>query len=591
MKYLFPIAFIIFMALSTASQSQSFAAPGDTLKDLHFLKQKKGSNNKISSYFDNSHIKFRNDTLYTILLPPMICARCEGIINPFVLKLKEQDTTAEVVLMAFYPKSLALNSYLLKRKFITDHVLACTDDAFLDNFHFSTGELQVGYILKLDRRSGTLIASKSTLGLTMDEEFIHWLISSRAPMTQFIPDKSENMDPDLAPEFDFEKVTSGALNPTNNIILEETPAHPLSLIEYPSFSENLRFISFLDGLSNSINIYTLDEGKGRFLNAFRPGPEEDRMFIARDIGDTLFMFFKQMNIINSMYFGNSMIGDNIMITASLPRIYWEDKKEERIAYFNQPTYLLKDTKTGNTIQCIIPEENQDTMISFSHIDSRCIEEGKYFFLPISKGWPVSGTKNLNWENKSINPFREDFYDKVPLFSVYDSNGRFIKYFDQLDSIFITSKVGYTFSNPLIKSIDGNLWIVNPNSGELRRFPSIESNIPDLKIQLFENNAFESALNPKTNPLDYLKDCSDHIKNSIVDFNILGEDIWYVLKNGEFYEIINIEFNGKKKNDWLLPTIYDNRKANTFKISTHQNKVRVCGIYESPELTSIVLFDP
>lgn len=580
---------LAFYAGSQNPEGDAFSSPPD---DLHFILQKEGTQQNVVEYFSESNIAFRKDTVYIVLLPPMVCARCEGIINPFILELREQYPETEVALMVFYPKTKALNSYLRKRQFIADHVLACTDDSFLDNFHFSTGDLQVGYILKMAVGSGKLITSKSTLGLTMDTDFIQWLLEVKTPQETYKASGiSTDNKPENFPSLDYNQLKNNILYATSIKDLEEKPGHPLSLIEFPSFSEDIKYFSFLDGLSNSIYIYSLEESGASFMNALFPGDEEDRMFIAGDIGDTLFLFLKQMNIINSMYFSNTFIGDRVMITASLPRIFWEDKETEKIAYFNQPSYLLKDIKTGKTILHVIPETNSDTLLSFSHIESKCIEKGKYFFLPVSKGWPVSGTKSLQWDNVEVNPFRAEFYHNIPLFSVYDQKGRFIRYFDYLDSVFIQNKTGYTFSNPLVKSFDGKLWVINPNSGELRCFASHESDEPLLKIPLIENKNFSSRLDPKIQPLEYLEECSDNLQNNIVDFIIEGDHVWFVSKEGDFYRLAKQDLKDNARNEWLLPTVYEKRKANTFKIFNIDKKVVIMGIYESPDLTSIIRFDP
>ncbi|MBU2649840.1 MAG: hypothetical protein KKA81_02800, partial [Bacteroidetes bacterium] len=70
-------------------------SPEDVTSDLHHMLQYQGTEQNIKDFFLHSGTQFRNDTIYAILLPPMGCPRCEGIINPFILRLKKQDSLAE----------------------------------------------------------------------------------------------------------------------------------------------------------------------------------------------------------------------------------------------------------------------------------------------------------------------------------------------------------------------------------------------------------------------------------------------------------------------------------------------------------------
>jgi len=454
----------------------------------------------------------------------------------------------------------------------------------------STPFLQVPYLVKFDRIHGILIISKSSLGLTMDEEFIRSMIDAKNHQAM-VPKKTPEQIDHEAPEISFEMLKGKILRPSSIITLKENDEHPIAKPALPGFSADLRYLSYIDDLSFEAVVYELIEPEARLISAVGPGPEEDKMFLGPGIGDTLFMFFKQMNIINPMFFSNVIVNDTLIISASLPKIYWENREAEHIACFNQQAYLYKNIESGKVERVLTLPAAPDTTLVASHTTTFFSNNGKLMFLSVSKGWPVSGSESLNWNNTRENPFLESFYDNAPLLAIYDIHGNFIRYFGSLTSFEIQNRLGYTLATPLIRQSDDVYWIVNTHSGDMRGYTNIYEDQPEYSIKLYEVKSPENPPDPEKAPLDYIKFQVDHLQKTTLDIFADDQIIWHILKDGDMIFLQELDFDGKILDQWLFPNVYEDMEGTTFRLFRKDGKVIVKGIFESPEKTCVLEFSP
>ncbi|MFO8129996.1 MAG: hypothetical protein R6T99_08870 [Bacteroidales bacterium] len=556
--------------------------------DLHQIHQYQNTNQKIIRFFESSHLDFQQDTLYVILVPPMNCSRCEGLINPFILELKKLDPKAETMLIAFYKKESALREYLNKRKFQPDHMLACTDEQFLDNFDFGFGNMQVPFFTKICRSSGDLITGKSTLGLDLSEKFVRYILSESSTM----PKISRTHDPvphEEIPEISLDKNDRTVLMPYREIHIKEDENNPLSHIEYPEFDEELRRFAFMDDLSYSIYVYELQSDSGILENTIRPGLKEDRMFTGPGINDTIFRFLKALNILNSMFFSSKFLEDTLVVSASLPRVFWQDREKENIAYYNQITYLYYDLDKGGIIGYVTPEVPPDSSLTLDHLSTYFPRRGKYFVIPVSKGWPVSGSEILDIHDSTDNPFLDAFYDNAPLFAIFNRHGDMLGYWGRLGPFFIKHRLGYAFSSPIMGHDRNTYWYADPYEGILYKYSSLTQQDGVEKTLLYTNRKFQQPRNINGSPMDHIREYTSRMDQHVVDITLHNDSVYCVLKKGAFYEYRILDKHGKLLLKKILPNVYANMEANTFCLHVNQQHKNIIGIYESPQKSSLALF--
>ncbi len=583
---------ILFASLQVCGQRDDVIRWVEFSNDLHQMRQFEGSNQYVMDYFRHTNILFNRDTVYVILIPPMKCSRCEGVINPFIHELKKTDPESIILVMAFYPKTGALNHYIQERQFRADHTLASTEFTFLENFYFSADELQVPFIAKFNISTGDLIIGKSTLGLVMDNEFVQWLRSCYLPIKKHTAPlrDSTNGRQFSVPEIDAKNLSLPVLKPSREIVLGEEEGHPISRVLFPAFNKSLSYFSFMDELSFDIYLYHISEAGLIFMEAIAPGIREEKLFIDRKINDTVFKVLKKMNIINSMYFSSTFIDDTLIITSSLPNIFWQDSTGEELAYYNQSTFLFRKIEEDSIARYIVPEMLPDSNLTFEHLNTYFIDGGKTLCLPVSKGWPVSGTEMLNQVVRQENPFIDEFYNDIPLFAVYNHEGKFQHYFGHLDPLFKEYKLGYSFSSPKIRSKDGIYWFTDKYTGKIWGSKKLSQQKPNYRIDVFEVPDYQSTLEIDRDPLKYIQDYKDVFTQSILDFQVYQDRIYVLVRHGDFYYYKKFSTKGRLLEESLLPSVYDNMQAIHFVLNVNEEHQWLIGVYESAELTSLLVFN-
>jgi hypothetical protein len=589
-KTVFVIIVSICSMLKVSGYAQSLPENSFFTGDLHQIRQVDGTNKNILDFFSQTGIMFYSDTAYCIIIPPMMCSRCEGVINPFIFELEKIDPDAMVIVFAYYPKTAALRHYLEQRQFRADHTIASSDPGFLENFHFSTDEIQVPYITKLNISTGDLLVGKSTLGLEMNTEFVHRLRAFKGPITKYNIENSYDSDYQAsAPVIDLKNSVLPISQPYSEMLLGEEEGYPISRVLFPSFNDELSYFSFMDELSYTIYLYHISDGCLSFVQGIAPGKDEERLFIDPAINDTLLLLLKKMNIINSMYFSSTFIGDSIVVTSSLPFIFFEDSTKEKLAYYNKSTFLYRIIGKDSIKRYVTPEPLPDSNLTLEHLKTQYIQSGKYIIIPVSKGWPVSGTEMLEEVAAEDNPFLETFYNQAPVVAIYDNQGNFISYFGQLPEYYEDMCLGFSFSRPMVRDHEGIFWYADKYLGKIYGYKGLDQQKHNFIVNVFEIPEYQSDIDPSTQPLDYIRDHKKVFSQSILDFQVLKDTVYVVTGHDDFYFYKKYHTGGKLISQSLLPSIYDNMEAKHFILNVNHAPQRLLGIYESAELTSIYLF--
>jgi len=585
-------ALILFLFIFSFAWCQDFNRKNEAIleTDLHQIRQIDGTNNHIIDFFNLTDVFFITDTAYCILIPPMKCSRCEGVINPFIYELKKAEPEALIIVMAFYPKTGALNKYLMERQFRADHTIASTDLSFLKNFYFSTDEMQVPYITKFNMGTGDLIIGKSTLGLEMNKGFVRWIRSFSEPMIKHVPVTAISEDQQLSvPEIEVNSLNFPVLKPEKEIVLGEEEGYPISRVQFPAFNQELSCFSFMDELSYKIYLYLISRAGMVFVEAIEPGEKEEKLFIHKSVNDTLYKLLQKMNIINTMYFSSTFIDDTIIVTSSLPFIFFEDTAMEELAYYNRSTYLYRSIEGDSIVRHIAPEYLPDTNYTFEHLNTQFVDQGKLICLPVSKGWPISGTEMLSEVEPEDNPFLPAFYKHKPIMAIYDNKGNFLHYFGNLPSEYEDHHLGYSYSRPMITSHQGMYWYADKFLGKIYGIRKLTQHKPSQTINVFDIPDYQSNTNQDLQPLKYIKDYKKVFTQSILDFKVFDDTVYVATRHEDFFFYKKYNTNGKLLSTHILPTVYDNMNASHFVFVVNSDHQWLIGIYESTELTSLYLF--
>jgi hypothetical protein len=373
------------------------------------------------------------------------------------------------------------------------------------------------------------------------------------------------------------------------MILGEEEGYPISRVLFPSFNDEMSYFSFMDELSYTIYLYNISDESLSFVQGIAPGKDEERLFIDEAISDTLFLLLKKMNIINSMYFSSSFIGDSIVITSSLPYIFFEDSTKEKLAYYNRSTFLYRIIGVDSISRYITPEPLPDSNLTLEHLKTQNINNGKLLIIPVSKGWPVSGTEVLDEVGPEDNPFLEMFYDNSPAVAIYDNQGNFKHYYGELPSYYADKNLGYSFSRPMIREHDEIIWYADKYLGKIYGFEGFDQEEYMFMVNVFEIPDYQSQIDPSTRPLDYMRDHNRVFSQSILDFQVKKDTLYVVTEHNEFYFYKKYLTGGQLISETLLPSMYNNMEAKHFILNVNSIHQRLLGIYESAELTSIYLF--
>ena len=588
------LAILLLLATSIAfaqdeinSKSENVGSDKYIDKDLHSMRQIKGSNEIVKQFFESSSVDFKQDTIYVILVPPLVCSRCEGTINPFIYSLKKKDEKAEVVLIAFYPRKDALAKYLNDREFRADHIIASTDDSFLENFSFSSEKMQAPFITKMTT-GGDMLCGKSTLGINMDEDFINWILTIRRSMPKIQPKKTSDYEKSDTHNIEITSMNRIVLKPFKEITIGETADFPISKCLYPGISSDLKYFAFMDELSFNIYVYKIADETAYLYTSIKPGSEVERLYIDESINDSLYYVLKKMNIVNAMFFGSTFQGDNLIISASLPNIFFRDKNKEELAYYNQVSYLNYNIPNREFLEIMDPDLSLESELIADHTNTIILNNGNYFFIPVSKGWPVSGHEKLSEVPDDDNPFLQEFYDNCPVFSIYDKNGEFISYLGKLDSMFEKYRLGYTFSNPSAAYYSGTYWISDAYSGIIETYSDIKDPLPVKRIKIFNAPDKEIKVD-KANPLEYMKSFNKIFQSLIIDFRVLDDKIYCIIKQGDYFTLKTLDTDGKILNQAFLPNTYGTITIESYLIQIINKKVCVAGIFSSKDDYKLVLF--
>jgi hypothetical protein len=321
---------------------------------------------------------------------------------------------------------------------------------------------------------------------------------------------------------------------------------------------------YLDNLSGKIFIY---DSIGRYLATLKPTMKEFTMYSPSNLPKEVMQYLITNNIANVIYL-ELLNGNGNEIVASLPLIYFDSAS---LDYYNQIAFINKSL--DNLIISIDTIDYQmSDSYSISHTKTyKSIDTLiKRYYIPIYKGWPTVGTEKLSKYPDNKNPFKELFYEKTPLFAVFE-NGIHVYDIGELDNIFKYLKVGYYYYIPSICELENFVFLSSGASGVVFKYSKgkkidslilfkpmvkyysdtnmlINAEITDngIKYKAFTKKGVESEINNyKNNEFDYItsyKPIFDKIIYKLVSKN---NRIFALVLSKDEIEVISFDRDFKK----------------------------------------------
>lgn len=565
MNKIVKIIFILLFTLQITSKSQD--------DDLYTMTQIDNTQNKIKEYFKNSKITFKTDTAYVFIVPPMGCARCEGLIDPIISYLKKFNVKSDILVVAIYDKHKSAEQYLKRRDFDSDYNLI-TDKTFLNSFWLSVERLSVPFFTKFNVKTGELIIGQALLGFTADSVNILKIIEASKPSLKLV--SISNNTTDHSDKITCNLSGSEYLNYIKNIKLTDSKEYPFSKTSFFSINPSGTYFSILDDLT--LLPYIFDLRTGKLLNVLVTDSVEEMSFVS--VSKDIFKYLKDINVLNTMYFNNSfMKNDELIISTSLPKLVMEG---ENIGYYNAAVVIEKNIFTNKLNRIINFSPLPDTLFSLSHTNSQFLLDNEKIFVPVSKGWPTKGTEMLDSTvDKNENPFMNEFYFNIPIGALYDTGGNFIRYFGNLNNIYKQLKLGYLFCNPLLKIEDSKIWLTDRYSGKIYKYNNFDALEPKDTINVFEVTLKPADISYREKPLEYIQQTFKmNFTKQISDLTVINNKLYSLIKEDECFYIKIIDLDNTdvilKKN---IPFIIEGRKIQNALLRLEGNNVVVCALYD------------
>lgn len=525
-----------------------------------------------------------NERLFIIHLKPASCPRCEGMVNQIVRYLKEIDSHCRTLMVIDYPSRKTAVAYYGTRKFITDTLYVDTSGLFTTIFNYDESSLMSPFIYSINIKNGKLLSYLPFLGLSVDK------ITLSKFYNETVPDDKQS-DKDSRIKFEapskYEYQNTLQLFSNTHIIPDKRTYFSDPLFTFVNAKDSL--FSFVDRLTKSVIIFNWN--KDTSYIGIHPKLEE-----YLKLTDTNVLSIKDQvknirdNITNVIYLSILNQHDStITITASLPKYIMTTSNEDTIyTYFNVISFLHKNFR-NKLLNIDSLRGYKDNRYSPSH--AKTVQIGNRLFIPVERGWPVTGTDDAALSIKDNNPFEEEYYKLRDLFAVYDnSRQEFVHNIGLFDSIFIKFKCGYMYTQPLIAANDQYYFITDSRSGTIQIVN--RSNDRFVKaLRLFDVNPNPKTLyrnmvvaenGSSTEKMSYLMALKSVFNRVIKDIIVLN-DMLYAVVYDDYYHLYYLHMynlsNNTQKIILLDTTDINNKLLYSIKLGCNNNSVSLYTFYQ------------
>lgn len=540
-KFILIFAIVILALISKEGSCQVEASSGSN--KLHTCMLKQSPSSEFSASLKSFGITA--DTAILILLPPMSCPRCEGIINTVVNYIK-QKSSIPVYLIVEYEYKSAVNKYLQRRLFVCDKAFVTDKNKISSFFSFSTGYPQVPFIIKTDTKQGTLLFAESLIGGEFGEDFVQMLLKSKETINDAIvkglPSEEKASDEPLELEVSASLLSLPKLS--HRIRLNADTLYPLSKINYLTISDDELILN--DDLSLSLLRYKIKGQAANFVNEICPTPNDETLFLDTSISPALYNYLKSTNIANTMFFKPQFIDkDSIAISASLPKIIF-NRDENNIEYYNTGVILAKSLSNSHSRVIFNSDSFKADSVLLSHINYYFDTENQEFYFKVNKkslgNYGCTIDDSFSIEENSFTP---EYYKRFPILAIYNKSGNLDEMLFTDDTVFRYYKSGYSYVNPIVSrkgaltvytdGFSGNIYIKNDKQTQ--------------RATVFNLNVINIVPEPT---IEYISRLGDKVfKNQITDLLLSSDDIKVLVANKQAYKVQNYTFDGKLLKEFLF----------------------------------------
>lgn len=553
-------------------------------QNIHAIYPKPGQTATIKSLFNKVGVADTNAIV--VLLPPMSCPRCEGLINVIFTKIRALSPSIPSTLIAFYDRKDACLKYLAKRNFLSkSEVVLSSDDSLLNVFSYAAGSLQVPVFLRVNAKEGVVLNQLPCLGVTINDETVSNFLTHQ----DLAYDKTLNVLTDDVPISEEKPLTlkwtweNGAADLFQHMVIFEEERlindQSKSISKFIGSNISQNKLAAIDDLSLSLMLLVLEkDGKGyQIERIFDPNKLNENPFISADVPDSIVLLLKKMNLLNGMYFAPQIVNDSmLMFTGSLPKVFWENKKNEDLAYANE---LVIGKFNLNTKKLSFSKIKHQDTIGVAHTKAYFVEHTDYVIFPIKRGWPTTGnSQNPDADNPLLNPFLDSFYHFTPAFAVFDNSGNFIKYLGTLPTALKTLRTGYALNDLEFSTDDGKLYVADRLSGTVNAY-SIKSLEPVTTYNLGLNKGLlEKQTNNRCNSLNDIVKLKSSISEEMEDFVVQNDTLYLIVKQGKYDYLKKFDLKQfELKEELFLPRNFNENQLNEFRFAKKNNRLFIYSI--------------
>ncbi len=554
---------------------------------LYGIEQIAGSETLVKDWFSDKGAS--GDYTFSVLLPVGGCPRCEGSIPLFFIDTKKYYPENHTIIIALCHNPKTAQEKLSAKNYGTNNIVCIDyDDPLMKSLHFKTGSVGVPYIVIVNNKTGDFINASPLLGISYDLDFFNSLTENLN-----IVKVNKTSRKTTANRF------SGKILPAK-IKLKALDTKPYNIncpdlptISNLAFSKDISKTAWLEYETSTILLAEKKADRFVFTDTIKISEPEYYMFKAHNVPDSIVLALKYLNALQVMYLDIAFLNndEDLLISASLPCLYWEDSIAEKLSYTNEACFIQYNLK--NKSKTIIPLQ-LDSLLITSHTRFFIDEENQRVFMRVLKGWPVQGTTDCP-KSADTDPFDDEFYDFSPMLSVLQMpQFVFSQYLGNLPQWHKQEHTGYFFFSPKICCDRKHIVVADTYTGEITTFEknSLKQvstfNITDklLRKGLLVRNDTTINYNSTKSKLQNIIDKKELLPCRILDI-AYAQNTYYILLTDEDNVILYVCFPETDKilsTDYIessltsdknnMKLFYDNGQLKISAIDNHSGKVKI-----------------
>lgn len=496
MKSYLSTLFIIFFGLTSFSQEKN---PVDIVADNGLMaRQIPGTEEQCRDFF--SSLDTTADTIYALIFRPANCPRCDGTI-PKTYSYLKSCTRDPFILISVCPDTIAARKYNERLQLKADGYIYDPSDDHKQFLSFNYGTLHIGYIMKVNRKTGEIITIVNNANIT-PEFFTHLSAYTKRQPPKAFQQRAETI-------LESKNQICKTLKPDTIRILGMTPPEIIrsEIIYNPLFYGNHLFWN--DKLDMSVLHYKVNGSNMTFERNIRSNANENSRFI--EIPDTLYHSMATSGELKYIPLQPFMFDNKrLAVPYSLPNLVIVDSTSNSVGYFNKPCFIVRSLDDYAYADIIPLNYDFSSQYFFPHFTMKSVGNDKVAVGVERMTWPIIDDRREYEGNPESDPFMDEFYDHIQptmaLYSIEDGLQR--ELFGRLPDFARKARTGYTYSGGPIDCFEDEITYANSSDGKI-----FVTNLQDIECGecAITYNAFEINTSLVTEPdstMLYSYQCAD-----------------------------------------------------------------------------------